>query len=107
MDAPESLNPKPKIRLNLTPNLGDPRRALTFHSSFHPKLNAMISLNSMASVAQEIGVNSAVLKPRAPVEPVDAVQAGSKGKTEQRMLEAVPTQPSNPPPRGSLLDLRV
>jgi len=67
----------------------------------------MISLNSMASVAQEIGVNSTILKPRAPVEPVDAIQASSQGKTQQRMLEAVPAQPATPLPRGSLLDLRV
>lgn len=107
MDAAETINPKPKIRLNLSPNLGDTRRALTFHSSFQPRLNSMISLNSTASVAQEIGVNSAVLKPRAPVEPVDAVQVSSQGKSQQRMLEAVPAQPSTPLPRGSLLDLRV
>jgi hypothetical protein len=107
MDAPDTINPKPKIRLNLTPNFGAARSALTFYSSFHPRLTHMISLNSMSSIAQEIGLNSAVLKPRAPVEPVDAIQASSQGKTQQRMLEAVPAQPSASLPRGSLLDLRV
>ena len=107
MDASDTINPKPKIRLNLTPNIGNAALALTFHSSFHPRVSSMISLNSMASVAQEIGVNSVILKPRAPVEPVDAVQASSQGQTPQRMLEAVPAAPANPLPRGSLLDLRV
>ena len=107
MDAADPINPKPKIRLNLTQNISNTQKALTFHSSFPPRLSSMISLNSMASVAQEIGVNSAILKPRAPVEPVDAVQASSKGQTQQRMLEAVPAAPANPLPRGSLLDLRV
>lgn len=107
MDATDPINPKPKIRLNWTQNNSIAQQALIFHSSFQPRLSSMISLNSMASVAQEIGVNSAILKPRAPVEPVDAVQASSKGQTQQRSLEAVPPEPNKPMPRGSLLDLRV
>lgn len=109
MEAADLINQKPKIKLKLTPLAQGVGLPLTIHSSLSPRFQSMISLNSMASVAQEIGVNSAILKPRAPVEPVDAIKASSQGQgqTQQRMLEAVPAAPTKPMPRGSLLDLRV
>ena len=107
MEIADPINPKPKIRLSMPRSLTSGPLALTFHSSFSGKDLRMISLNSIASVSQEIGVNSVILKPRARVEPVDAIQASNQGQFQQRVLESVPAAPSNPMPRGSLLDLRV
>jgi hypothetical protein len=108
MDAPDNINPKPKISLKLTHNFGDIRQALTFHSSLGSSVSSMLSLNSVASVAQEVAANAGIIPVRSPVQPVDALAGRSGGQAApQRSLEAVPPEPSKPLPRGSLLDLRV
>jgi len=64
----------------------------------------MVSLNSIAAVAQEIAANAGIIQVRSPVQPVDVLRSNVQG---QRSLEAVPPAPATPLPRGSLLDLRV
>jgi hypothetical protein len=108
MDAAETINQKPKIRLKLTPPTKPMGAALTFHSSLGAKFTNMLSLNSVAAVSQEIAANAGIIQARSPVQPVDAL--GSKRQAQpspQRSLEAVPPAPATPMPRGSLLDLRV
>jgi hypothetical protein len=107
MDAAHIINAKPKISLKLAPNIGEARRALTFYSSFRSSFNSMISLNSVASIAQEVSANSGIMQARSPVQPVDALAGRAQGQVAQRSLEAVPPEPSKPLPRGSLLDMRV
>lgn len=107
MDAADNINAKPKISLKSAPNIGEARRALTFHSSFRSSLPSMISLNSVASIAQEVAANAGILQARSPVQPVDALAGRAQGQVAQRSLEAVPPEPSKPLPRGSLLDMRV
>ena len=67
----------------------------------------MVSLNSIAAVAQEIAANAGIIQVRSPVQPVDVLRGNVQGQPSQRSLEAVPPAPATPLPRGSLLDLRV
>ena len=107
MDAADTINQKPKIRLKLTPLAQRGGSALTFHSSLQPKVSFMLSLNSIAAVSQEVSANAGVIQARSPVQPVDVLRGNGQGQSAQRSLEAVPPEPSKPMPRGSLLDLRV
>jgi hypothetical protein len=107
MDAADTINQKPKIRLKLTPLAQRGGSALTFHSSLQPKVPFMLSLNSVAAVSQEVSANAGVIQARSPVQPVDVLRGNGQGQSAQRSLEAVPPEPSKPMPRGSLLDLRV
>ena len=108
MDAAETINQKPKIRLNLTPIAPRGASALTFHSSLAPKVLSMLGLNSIAAFSQEIAANAGIIQARSPVQPVDALGNNRQAQTsQQRSLEAVPPEPNKPMPRGSLLDLRV
>ena len=107
MEAADTINQKPKIRLKLTPLAQRGGSALTFHSSLQPKVSFMLSLNSIAAVSQEVSANAGVIQARSPVQPVDVLRGNGQGQSAQRSLEAVPPEPSKPMPRGSLLDLRV
>jgi hypothetical protein len=108
MDAADTINQKPKIRLNLTPPTRPAGPALTFHSSLAPKVSLMLSLNSIAAFSQEIAANAGIIQARSPVQPVDVLGNNRQAQTsQQRSLEAVPPEPNKPMPRGSLLDLRV
>jgi hypothetical protein len=107
MEAADTINQKPKIRLKLTPLMQKGAPALTFHSSLQPKVSPMLSLNSIASVSQEIAANAGIIQARSPVQPVDVLRGNGQGQSAQRSLEAVPPEPTKPMPRGSLLDLRV
>ena len=107
MDAADTINQKPKIRLKLTPLAQRGGSALTFHSSLQPKVASMLSLNSIAAVSQEVSANAGVIQARSPVQPVDVLRGNGQGQSAQRSLDAVPPEPTKPMPRGSLLDLRV
>ena len=108
MDAAETINQKPKIRLKLTPLAQRGGSALTFHSSLQPKVSFMLSLNSIAAVSQEVAANAGIIQARSPVQPVDVLGNNRQAQaSSQRSLEAVPPEPAKPMPRGSLLDLRV
>jgi hypothetical protein len=107
MEAADTINQQPKIRLKLTPLAQKGGSLLTFYSSLQPKVNFMLSLNSIAAVSQEISANSGIIQARSPVQPVDVLRGNGQGQSAQRSLEAVPPEPSKPMPRGSLLDLRV
>ena len=107
MEAADTINQKPKIRLKLTPLVQKGAPALTFHSSLRPRDSLMLSLNSIAAVSQEIAANAGIIQARSPVQPVDVLRGNGQGQSAQRSLEAVPPEPTKPMPRGSLLDLRV
>ena len=107
MEAADTINQKPKIRLKLTPLAQKGGPALTFHSSLRPKVPPMLSLNSIATVSQEVAANAGIIQARSPVQPVDMLRGNGQGQSAQRSLDAVPPEPSKPMPRGSLLDLRV
>jgi hypothetical protein len=107
MDAADKINPKPTIRLKLTPPTRVAGAPLTFHSSLGPKLQNMLGMNSVAALSQEIAAKAGILQVRSPVQPVDALRSNGQGQSAQRSLEAVPPAPNKPMPRGSLLDLRV
>ncbi len=107
MEAADTINLKPKIRLKLTPLMQKGASALTFYSSLPPKEQSMFSLNSIAAVSQEIAANAGIIQARSPVQPVDVLRGNGQGQSSQRSLEAVPPEPTKPMPRGSLLDLRV
>jgi hypothetical protein len=107
MEAADTINHKPKIRLKLTPIAQGAASPLTFYSSLQPKVPYMLSLNSIAAVSQEIAANAGIIQARSPVQPVDVLRGNGQGQSAQRSLEAVPPEPTKPMPRGSLLDLRV
>jgi len=107
MEAADTINQKPKIRLKLTPLVQKGGSVLTFHSSFQPKVPSMLSLNSIAAVSQEVAANAGIIQARSPVQPVDMLRGNGQGQSAQRSLDAVPPEPTKPMPRGSLLDLRV
>lgn len=107
MDAADTINQKPKIRLKLTPPTKPVGAPLTFHSSLGAKFQRMLSLNSIAAVSQEVAAKAGIIHARSPVQPVDMVRGNGQGQSAQRSLEAVPPEPLKPMPRGSLLDLRV
>lgn len=107
MDAPDLIHQPAKIQLKFAHPGNRAGSALTFNSSLRPKLEGMVSLNSIAAVAQEIAANAGIIQVRSPVQPVDVLRSNVQGQTSQRSLEAVPPAPATPLPRGSLLDLRV
>ncbi|MCA3326623.1 MAG: hypothetical protein INF72_04320 [Roseomonas sp.] len=107
MDATDTINQKPKIRLKLTPLAQNAGLVLTSSTSSKLRLGTMLSLNAIASVSQEIVANAGIIQARSPVQPVDALRGNPPGQSSQRSLEAVPPEPNKPMPRGSLLDLRV
>jgi hypothetical protein len=107
MEAADLINQPPKIRLKFAYPGNSAGSALTFNSSLRPKLHPMVSLNSIAAVAQEIAANAGIIQVRSPVQPVDVLRSNVQGQPSQRSLEAVPPAPATPLPRGSLLDLRV
>lgn len=65
----------------------------------------MISLNSLAAFTAEVSRMPGLAQARG----TTAAPQGQNGTPQpaQRKLEALPTLPGTPPPRGSLLDLRV
>ena len=107
MEAADTINQKPKIRLKLTPLAQKGGSVLTIHSSLQPKIPSMLSLNSIAAVSQEVAANAGIIQARSPVQPVDMLRGNGQGQSAQRSLDAVPPEPTKPMPRGSLLDLRV
>ncbi|WP_380067921.1 hypothetical protein [Dankookia sp. GCM10030260] len=66
----------------------------------------MISTNSLSAFTPAIG-RPGDAQPVRGVPPAAPLQARDGGTAPQRPLGAVPAQPSQPLPRGSLLDLRV
>lgn len=68
----------------------------------------MLSLNSLAAFTQEVTRSAGIQPVRGPERPSEAGRAAAP---PQRILDAVPPAgalpPGQPPPRGSLLDLRV
>ena len=108
MEAADTINQKPKIRLKLTTLAQGAGLSLTIHSPLRPKFQNMLSLNSIAAVSQEIAANAGIIQARSPVQPVDVLGNNRQAQaSSQRSLEAVPPEPAKPMPRGSLLDLRV
>ncbi|MFM7779960.1 MAG: hypothetical protein ACKPB8_14605, partial [Alphaproteobacteria bacterium] len=95
MDAAESINQKPKIRLNLTPIALREASTLTFYSSLAPKKTLMLSLNFIAAFSHEIAANAGIIQVRSPVQPVDALANNRLPQTsQQRSLEAGPPEPN-------------
>ncbi len=68
----------------------------------------MITSNSLSAFTQEVTRRPAAEPVRAAsgTPPVAAIQPGPD-QQQQRVLDAVPPEPTRPIPRGSLLDLRV
>ncbi len=65
----------------------------------------MISTHFLPAFTPAIDRTAPAQAPRDAAAPVRAVEAAAP--VAQRSLEAVPSQPARPLPRGSLLDLRV
>ena len=65
----------------------------------------MISLNSLAAFTAEISRVPGLQQTRGTTS--NAGQGASAQQPAQRKLEALPSMPATPPPRGSMLDLRV
>ncbi|MFC7475699.1 hypothetical protein ACFQS7_15105 [Dankookia sp. GCM10030260] len=82
------------------------RVALTVDSDLGATILRMISTNSLSAFTPAIG-RPGDAQPVRGVPPAAPLQARDGGTAPQRPLGAVPAQPSQPLPRGSLLDLRV
>ena len=65
----------------------------------------MITMNSLAAFTAEVSRPNGPIQARGSAPPQNAMQASPAAP--QRKLEALPAMPGAPPPRGSLLDLRV
>lgn len=65
----------------------------------------MISLNSLAAFTAEISRVPGVQQARGTTS--NSGQSPAAQQPTQRKLEALPGMPATPPPRGSMLDLRV
>lgn len=65
----------------------------------------MISLNSLAAFTAEISRVPGLQQARGTTS--NAGQGANAQPPAQRKLEALPSMPATPPPRGSMLDLRV
>ena len=67
----------------------------------------MISTNSMAAFTQEITRSrpATELRPQTPTQRAEGPPEAER--VAQHKLDAVPSQPTRPLPRGSLLDLQV
>jgi hypothetical protein len=84
-----------------------PRRtALTVDSDLGATILRMIATNSLSAFTPAIGRPADALPVRG-VAPTAPLQGQDGGSAPQRPLGAVPAQPGQPLPRGSLLDLRV
>jgi len=81
------------------------RSAFTEDSDLEGMIRRMISTNALAAFTTQV----AQTRPAQPVHGVTPGQSGPAAEAQptQRSLEAVPPPPGRPPPRGSLLDLRV
>jgi len=81
------------------------RGAFTDSSDLAPIILRMIGLNTLSAFTQDVARTLGATQVRGPTP----VQGNARGATApaQRPLEAVPAQPAQPLPRGSLLDLRV
>lgn len=66
----------------------------------------MISTNSLAAFTQEV-TRTRPATETAPAQRNARAESPAAEQVAQRKLEAVPPQPAQPLPRGSLLDLRV
>ena len=79
--------------------------AFTEDSDLEGMIRRMISTNALAAFTTQV----AQTRPAQPVRGVTPGQSGPAAEAQptQRSLEAVPPAPGRPPPRGSLLDLRV
>jgi hypothetical protein len=66
----------------------------------------MISLNSLAAFTAEISRVPGVQQARGAASSAGQGQNGVQ-EPAQRKLDALPSMPAVPPPRGSMLDLRV
>lgn len=82
------------------------RRAFTKPSSLGWKVARMISTNSLAAFTQEVTRSRPGGAP-SPIPPQARLGRPEVEAVAQRKLEAVPPLPARPPPRGSLLDLKV
>jgi hypothetical protein len=70
----------------------------------------MISTHSLSAFTPAIGRADAPAQPpraAATAAPDRVQEASAPAAAAQRSMDAVPTQPARPVPRGSLLDLRV
>lgn len=66
----------------------------------------MISLNSLAAFTAEVSRVPGLQQARG-TTPNASQGQGATQQPAQRKLEALPSMPATPPPRGSMLDLRV
>ena len=82
------------------------RVALTVDSDLGATILRMIATNSLSAFTPSVG-RPGDAQPVRGVPPAAPLQARDGGSVPQRPLGAVPAQPSQPLPRGSLLDLRV
>ncbi|TDH59513.1 hypothetical protein E2C06_26925 [Dankookia rubra] len=82
------------------------RVALTVDSDLGATILRMIATNSLSAFTPSVGRPSEA-QPVRGVPPAAPLQSRDAGGAPQRPLGAVPSQPSQPLPRGSLLDLRV
>jgi len=84
-----------------------PRRvALTVDSDLGATILRRIATNSLSAFTPAVSLPGDS-QPVRGIAPAAAAQSRDGGSTPQRPLGAVPAQPSQPLPRGSLLDLRV
>jgi hypothetical protein len=81
-----------------------PAPRFTRRSDLRPIVLRMISTNSLAAFTAEVSRRGGPLDVRGAAAPGGL--AAPAGLPERR-LEALPPAPAAPPPRGSLLDLRV
>src|SRR3954447_7525152 len=82
------------------------RVALTVDSDLGATILRMIATNSLSAFPPAIG-RPGDAQPVRGIAPTAPPQGQDGGSAPQRTLGAVPAQPSQPLPRGSLLDLRV
>ena len=67
----------------------------------------MISLNSLAAFTAEVSRVPGMQQARGTASTTGQGQQPGRQEPTQRKLEALPSMPATPPPRGSMLDLRV
>ena len=82
------------------------RVALTVDSELGATILRMIATNSLSAFTPAIG-RPGDAQPVRGITPTAPLQTQDGGSSPQRPLGAVPAQPNQPLPRGSLLDLRV
>jgi hypothetical protein len=82
------------------------RLALTVDSDLGATILRMIATNSLSAFTPAIG-RPGEAQPVRGVAPAAPASAADGAASPQRPLDAVPSLPARPRPRGSLLDLRV